>query len=70
MLIIQLEQLLTRKKFKKFIKKINKEDIICVDESCINGKIYAQYGWYPTFKRLVFIFQQKNYLINILLLWQ
>ena len=39
------EQLLNRKKMKKLIKTINKDDIICIDESGINRELYSMYGW-------------------------
>lgn len=34
-----------QKEFEKAVKKINKDDIICIDESYINPKIYSNYGW-------------------------
>jgi transposase len=37
----------------KTIKKIDKKDIICIDESGINGDIYAKYGWSRKNKRLI-----------------
>lgn len=33
------------KEFKKIIKNIKIENIICLDESYINPKIYSNYGW-------------------------
>ena len=44
---------LDRKLFKKKLKTINKEDIICVDESGINRKTYATSGWCSSNKRLM-----------------
>lgn len=34
-----------KKEFIKMIKKINKDDIICIDETYVNQKIYSNYGW-------------------------
>lgn len=52
------DHLKDRKVFMKKIKKINTDDIVCIDESYINGKIYAEYG-YTSKKRLI-----KYYRIN------
>ena len=47
------DQLRKRKFFEKEIRKINKNDIICIDESYINGNIYSKYGYSKKNKRLV-----------------
>jgi transposase len=47
------EHKLNRRKMKKQLKKIDKENIICIDESCINKKLYANEGWCKKSKRLV-----------------
>ena len=47
------EHLLDRKKMKQKLKKINNNDIICIDESGINGELYAKYGWCKLSKRLI-----------------
>ena len=48
-----IDQQKKRKEFSKKIKKINKDDIICIDESYINGDIYSKYGYCKRNKRLV-----------------
>lgn len=47
------EHKLNRKRMKKQLKKIKNEDIICIDESCINKKLYANEGWCKKSKRLI-----------------
>ena len=47
------QHFLNKKVFKKQIKNINKEDIICIDESCIDGNLYKKYGWCKFDKKLV-----------------
>ena len=47
-----------RKMFMKKIKNINHDDILCIDETYVNEKIYAEYG-YTSNKRLI-----KYYKIN------
>ena len=39
------EHLLKRKTMKKFLKKTNKDDIVCIDECSINRELYAKSGW-------------------------
>ena len=39
------DHLATRKKMKKRLKNINKEDIVCIDECAINREVYAKSGW-------------------------
>lgn len=45
--------LTTRKQMKHKLKRLNKDDIICIDESGINGDIYSKYGWCKLSKRLI-----------------
>jgi transposase len=47
------EQTLNRKNMKKKLKKINKDDIICVDESGIHRELYAKHGWCKKNKKLL-----------------
>ena len=42
-----------KNKFFNNIQKIKKEDIICIDESCINGELYLKYGWIKRNKKLI-----------------
>jgi transposase len=46
-------QLLKRKDFLKKVRKINREDIICIDETAINRNTYMNYGWCKKNKRLI-----------------
>ena len=39
------EHLLKRKRMKKFLKKTNKNDMVCIDECSINRELYAKSGW-------------------------
>ena len=47
------EHMLDRKNMKKRLKKINKDDIICIDECGVNGEIYAKHGWCKLSERLI-----------------
>lgn len=47
------EHKLNRKNKMKQIKKIKKEDIICVDESGVNRNLYNKHGWCIKNKRLI-----------------
>ena len=54
------EHLKNRNDIKQKIKKIKKEDIICIDESGIHGDIYANYGYCSTKQRLVYNIPYKS----------
>jgi transposase len=58
------DHLLNRKNMKKKLKKINKNDIVCIDESGINRKLYANYGWCKKNKRLISNISIKEPLSN------
>ena len=47
------EQTLNRKNMKKKLKKINNNDIICIDESGIHRELYAKHGWCKKNKKLL-----------------
>lgn len=42
-----------KKEFERKIRKINKNDIICIDESYINGSLYIKYGWCKRNQKLI-----------------
>ena len=46
------EHILNRKQFGQTIKNINKDDIICIDESGITRETYSKHGWTVKGKRL------------------
>lgn len=49
-----------RKQFMVKIKQIDKNNIICVDESFINGSLYKKYGWSKKEKKLIFYEKRKH----------
>lgn len=51
---------LMRKQFRKFIKKIPQDDIICIDETGINRNIYSNSGYSKIGKRLIAYYSCKN----------
>lgn len=48
------------RQFKKYIKRINKKDIICLDETYINLKIYSNYGWSKINQKIKKYMSSKN----------
>ena len=48
------EHQLKRKQFRKFIKKIPKDDIICLDETGINRNTHSKYGYWKTINGILF----------------
>lgn len=51
---------LSRKNFEKKIKKINKNDIICIDEVCTTKDTFNNYGYCHKSKRLQYFVDSKQ----------
>lgn len=58
------DHLLNRRNIKKQFQKINKDDIICIDESGIHRELYTKYGWCHKSKFLVSHISRKDIPVN------
>jgi transposase len=54
------DHILNRKEMKKKFKKLNKDDLICIDESGITRHLYADRGWCKINKQLVSHISRKD----------
>jgi transposase len=54
------DHILNRKEMKQKFKKINKDDLICIDESGITRHLYADRGWCKINKQLVSHISRKD----------